>query len=146
MRLNKISIKNFKALRDVTVPMSRFVCVIGENNAGKSTFMLALMKFIEGGKLDHSFYFDPNHEITITVRIEEITSNDLELITNTEHRSRFAGILRNNAVTLVRRYPVEESSRLQWIERVPKEQRFDPNAIDKMLEGKKPSSQFASEL
>lgn len=146
MQLTDMTIKNFKALREINVPLSRLVCVIGENNAGKSSLMQALLRFIEGGKLDSSFYFDPGQEIAIKVKIEGITADNLSLITSPEHRSRFAGILRNHAVTLVRRYTLDGTSKLRWISRVPTEQRFDPAVIDKLLEGKRPSAQFAQEL
>jgi len=146
MQLTEMTARNFKALREVTVPLSRLVCVIGENNAGKSSLMQALLKFIEGGKLDPNFYFDPGQEIAIKVRIEGITDDDLSLITSPEHRSRFEGILRNHAITLVRRYALDGTTRLRWVSRVPTEQRFDAAAIDKLLEGKRPSAQFALDL
>lgn len=146
MRFTEIVINNFKALRDVTVPLSRFVCVIGENNAGKSSLMMALLRFIDGAKLDKSFYFDPGQQITIQVRMADIGDEDLALIANSEHRSRFAAILKRNAVTLVRRYALDGTSSLRWIARVPVDTRFDEEAISKLLEGKRPGSQFASDL
>ena len=88
MRLSNFRIRNFKALRDVPLPLSRFVCLIGENNAGKSSVTQALIRFIEGGKLDRSLLFDPSQDIALSVQIDNITETDLGLIANSEHRSK----------------------------------------------------------
>lgn len=146
MRLKSLAIRNFKALENITVPLSSFVCVIGENNAGKSSVMLALLKFIEGGKLDKTYFFNPGHEISIELRLEEISDDDLALISNSEHRSRFAAILRGRAVTLVRRFAVDTPSRLRWVARVPNDSRFDDDPINRLLGGKRPSVAFSEEL
>ena len=42
MRLRRISIRNFRNLRDVTVTATNPTVIIGENNAGKSNFLYAL--------------------------------------------------------------------------------------------------------
>lgn len=124
MRLTHLTVKNFKGLRDIGVPISRFVCLIGENNAGKSSVLQALLLFVEGRKLEPSMYFDPDLPISIAVVIEAISDSDLSLIPNAEHRDRFREILRDGKVTLVRRYEPSGSSRLRWIARVPIEVRF----------------------
>lgn len=146
MRLTSVEVRNFKALVDVKIPLSRFVCIIGENNAGKSSVMLALLKFIEGGKLDSSYFFDPQKEISIAVQLEDISPDDLSLITNPEHYSRFKAILVNGSITLVRRVAVDGTSRLRWIARVPNDKRFDEAELDNFLGGKRPGVAFASEL
>ena len=48
MRLTQLHVTNYQALRDVTIPLSRFGCLIGENNAGKSSFLQALSLFFSG--------------------------------------------------------------------------------------------------
>ena len=42
MLITNLSIKNFKALKDLTIPMSKLVCLIGENNSGKSSLLQAV--------------------------------------------------------------------------------------------------------
>ncbi|UQZ30866.1 AAA family ATPase [Clavibacter michiganensis subsp. michiganensis] len=42
MRLTRIHIENFRAHEDTELPLSQFVCLIGENNAGKSSVLHAL--------------------------------------------------------------------------------------------------------
>ncbi len=67
MRLTQLSITNYKALRDVTIPLSRFGCLIGENNSGKSSFLQALSLFFSGSKLAASHFFDESQPIRIAV-------------------------------------------------------------------------------
>jgi hypothetical protein len=146
MRLTFLTIRNFKALENVTVPLSSFVCIIGENNAGKSSVMLALLKFIEGGKLDRTYFFNAGQEISIAVRLEDISDSDLALIPNSEHRSRFEAILTNRSITLVRRFAVDVTSRLRCVKRVPNDSRFDADSVDRLLGGKRPGPAFSDEL
>ena len=42
MLLKEVSIKNFRSLKDVTVPLNRNTILIGENNSGKTAFLDAL--------------------------------------------------------------------------------------------------------
>ncbi|MFB3920515.1 MAG: ATP-dependent endonuclease [Terriglobia bacterium] len=146
MRITKIKINNFKALRTVESPMSRFVCLIGENNSGKSSLLQALLLFVEGRKIAPDVFYDPTQPISISVRFEGISDDDLSVISNEEHRNRTRGILHGGSLVLVRRYEPDGTNRLRWIARIPTEKRFDQASIDDLLKGKKPSSSFASEI
>jgi len=146
VKLTHLWVKNFKGLRDIEIPLARFVCLIGQNNAGKSSLMQALLIFIEGRKLDPTMYFEAGLPIRIAVKFEEISEDDLALIPNEEHRKRFAECLVQQSITLVRRYDPDGSSRLEWIARVPNDSRFQPEAVDSLLDGKRPGAAFASEL
>lgn len=42
MKLRKVIIKNFRCLRDITVPISDATVLVGENNSGKTAFLEAL--------------------------------------------------------------------------------------------------------
>jgi putative ATP-dependent endonuclease of the OLD family len=108
--------------------------------------MLAIQKFLDGGKLDKSYFFDPAEEISISVRIEEITDDDLGMIPDPDHRSRFEGMLEKRAITLVRRFAADALGRLRWMECLPIEKRFGQEAIDQLLKGQKPGAEFAEAL
>lgn len=146
MLLTRLSVKNFKGLRDIDIPISKFACVIGENNAGKSTLLQTLLLFVEGPKITPEMYFDRSRPVEISVRIESITDTDLSFIPNEEHRKRFAETLNAQAITLVRRYDVDGTSRLRRIAKVPLDSRFDEAHLEELLAGKKPGSVFAGDL
>ena len=63
-------------------------CVIGENNAGKSTVLLAINLFLKGTKISESDYYDKSKEIFIDLTFTEINENDLNKISDDENRSR----------------------------------------------------------
>jgi len=69
MRLTQLSVTNYRALRDVGIPLSRFGCLIGENNAGKSSFLQALSLFFSGTKLAPTHFFDESQPIRIAVTL-----------------------------------------------------------------------------
>ena len=46
MKLSELSITNYRALKDVKIPLSKFGCLIGENNSGKS-FSFLRARFID---------------------------------------------------------------------------------------------------
>jgi putative ATP-dependent endonuclease of OLD family len=42
MRIDKVTVKNFRNLADVDVPLQRGTVIVGENRVGKSNFIHAL--------------------------------------------------------------------------------------------------------
>lgn len=146
MKLSEVSVRNYKGLRDVTVPLSQLACVIGHNNAGKSTLLQSLILFIEGKKLTAAHYYDATQEISIAVTLTDISEDDLLLVVNEDHRERLRAGLTDSSLKLVRRYGVDGTSKLRWKVPVPKEERFQPANIEALLKGKKPSTAFAEEV
>jgi predicted ATP-dependent endonuclease of OLD family len=57
MLLNSLKIENYRGLRDIYLPLSRFVCIVGENNSGKSSTLLALSLLITGSKINKTDYY-----------------------------------------------------------------------------------------
>ena len=106
MRLTRLSVCNYRALRDVSIPLSRFGCLIGENNSGKSCFLQALSLFFSGSKLSSANYFDESKPIRIAIVFEGIDESDLSRLV-TEHRDRVREILDGGRVALVRRFETD---------------------------------------
>jgi putative ATP-dependent endonuclease of OLD family len=136
MRLTHMVVKNYKGLQNTESPLSNFVCAIGENNAGKSSFLQALLLFISGTKLSKSEYFNPNEDILITVRAENVTAEVLAKLTD-DHRAQFAPYVQNESVVLARRYASDGTSKLRVVKAMPIEPRYSPASIDVAFKGKK---------
>ena len=45
MRLFQIQITNYRGLKNVSIPLSQFVCTTGENNGGKSSVLQAMSHY-----------------------------------------------------------------------------------------------------
>src|SRR4051794_30643400 len=103
MQLSALKVQNYKGLRDVEIPLSRFSCLIGENNAGKSSVLQALALFFSGTVLNKSHYFEDSKNIRIELRLTGVNDVDVNRLAD-EHQDRVRGILTEGAVTLVRLY------------------------------------------
>ena len=51
MKLSHLQVLNYRGLREVSIPLSNFVCITGENNSGKSSILQSLSLFISGSAL-----------------------------------------------------------------------------------------------
>jgi predicted ATP-dependent endonuclease of OLD family len=87
MQLTHVAVRNYKGLSSTRCPLSDFVCAIGENNAGKSSLLKALLLFINGPKLLKAEFYDADQDIVITVSLKGVTEEVLTKLTE-EHRSK----------------------------------------------------------
>jgi len=74
MRIKNVSIKNYRALRKLSIDFSKMTVIIGENDCGKTSVMLALQVFFGGKKLtDPVDYFkkDTNTPVVVEVVFHE---------------------------------------------------------------------------
>ncbi len=138
MIISNISVTNFKGLKDIDVPLSQFSCIIGENNAGKSTFMQALLLFLKGNKLSpNDDYYDNSKDVLITVEFSNISEDELESIGEV-HRDKLKKYISNDGkLILARRYGNDGKSSLRNIGYFPKLQKFTKEKIDETFKGKK---------
>jgi hypothetical protein len=145
MKLTSLSVTNYRALRDVTIPLSRFGCLIGENNSGKSSFLQALSLFFSGSKLAGSHFFDESKPIRIAVTFESITDADLARLAD-EHRTRVAGIVKNGRLVLVRTYDTTGKSSLLYNTLTPNEARFSAENIAALVRSGRPGQAFVTRV
>lgn len=135
MRLGELTIENYKALKDIRVPLSRFVCFIGENNAGKSSVLQALKLLIDGGTLNSSHFYDTTRPVRIQLTINDITEADVQRLAD-EHRAKVLGMLRNGTLVLARIFESDKKSSLKHVARLPKDARFNESELSELLAGK----------
>lgn len=136
MKIVQLHVENYRALRDVLIPMSRFGCVIGENNAGKSSVLQALALFESGGEIRESDFFDPKQPVRIEVTFEDISDEDLGRL-EPEHRTKISAELKHGRLVLVRRYERPGKGQLRLVSLAPNDERFMDANIDELVKGKK---------
>lgn len=134
--LSSAKIQNYRSLKDIEIPLSSFVCIVGENNCGKSSTLLALSLFISGSKISKNDFYDHSKPITIEVEISEIDDNDLERIAES-HRDRIKELLIDNKLKLIRRYETDLSNKLLVKKLLPIDNRFHEDKINEILKGQK---------
>lgn len=136
MRISKLHVCNYRGLRDVTIPLSPFVCITGENNSGKSTVLQALSLFLSGSILKPTDYFASDVDISIEVTFREVTEADLSLLA-AEHRERIAELVSGGGLSLVRQYGADGKSQLGHFGLAPRDARYSLESINALLKGKK---------
>jgi len=75
MRLKDVYIKNFRALQEATINFSSMTVIIGENDCGKTSVMLALKVFFESKKIDdEADYFkkDTSNPVIVEARFDQL--------------------------------------------------------------------------
>lgn len=145
MRLTNLSITNYRALRDVTIPLSQFGCLIGENNSGKSSFLQALALFFSGSKLAPNHFFEESNPIRIAVTFEYICDADLARLAH-EHRTRVAGIVKNGRLVLVRSYDTAGRSSLLYNTLTPNDARFSADSIASLVRSQRAGQTFVDKV
>ncbi len=84
MKIQSVRIKNFRTLKDVTIPFDCVTTFVGPNGAGKSTVLRALDWYFNGrpGSLtEKDCYFGaPDEEIEVQVTFSELTAKDREAL------------------------------------------------------------------
>ncbi|MDV6247231.1 AAA family ATPase [Rhodococcus opacus] len=141
LQLETIHIENFRALKDVTLPLSTFGCLIGENNAGKSSILHALHLVLTGNtpqNVDIHDHHDTSMPIRIELTISDISDGDLAQISDPGHRASFEADITDRTITLVRIVPPDGGkSSLKILKLGPVEDRFTDEQLTPIMKGKK---------
>ena len=137
MRISNIHIENFRGLKEIDLTPSQMNCLIGENNAGKSTALLAINLFLNGTRISESDYYDKSKEIFIDITFSDLNENDLNKISDEENRSRIQNIIENNTISFRRKYKLDFTSDLLCYKKVPIDTIYNANWIANELKGKK---------
>lgn len=70
MKIKRIEVSNFRALREASLTFAQTTALVGENNAGKSAFLMALeLFFMNAPKVGEKDFSDGNTKIPIDVTI-----------------------------------------------------------------------------
>ena len=136
MNFSQIEIKNFRSIESLQLSLSSFVCLIGHNNAGKSTVLVAITLFRSGSAIRETDFFDRTKEVSIKVTFEGINESSIAAL-STEHASKIKELITDGSVTLVRRYAVNGKGELRVIQKAPREERFRGESVGSLLSGKK---------
>jgi AAA ATPase domain/Overcoming lysogenization defect protein-like, TOPRIM domain len=141
VKITHLRIENYKGLHELDIPLSRFACLIGENNAGKSSVLQAVSLFFSGSTLPKTHYFDADSPIRIEVSFSEIADTDIDRLAE-EHRIKIRPIVKNGALNLVRLYGADGKSVLKYRKFLPREERFSDDKIAGLIKGQKAGPAF----
>ncbi|MEV4438565.1 AAA family ATPase [Streptomyces sp. NPDC049577] len=145
MRLETIKIENFRGLTHVDIPFSRFGCLIGENNAGKSSVFQALNMFLKSGTAVDTDFLDRGRSIRIQLSFSEVSEADLKRLED-GHRIRIEREIRDGRITLAKVYNGPGKGTFLVVTRVPRDHRYTKVAIDDTLKSGLPPEVIAANV
>ncbi|MFF7984015.1 AAA family ATPase [Streptomyces sp. NPDC007901] len=132
MRLAHIKIDNFRGLSRVDIGLSRFGCLIGENNAGKSSVFQALNIFLRSAAVTEADFLDPARPIRIQLTFTKIREADLQRLEES-HRSRIEPEVSDGRLTLARTYTGPGKGSMWVVKKVPSDARLRKPALEEVL-------------
>jgi hypothetical protein len=137
MRYTNIEIKNYRALKLLNVPLSNFGCLIGENNAGKSSVLQCISLFKSGTKLKASDHYTEAERVSICMELIDIQDNDLMRVDNVEHRERFRSLVEEGKLKVTRLYDEGGGGSNYYVSKLlPRDERFTDDNIKLLITGK----------
>jgi predicted ATP-dependent endonuclease of OLD family len=78
MYISHATIRNFRALQEVDIPLNKCSVLLGENDVGKTSFLFALDRFFVGKKIadaDDFFNRDISKDITIMLTFDDLPTD-----------------------------------------------------------------------
>lgn len=141
MKLSKLTIRNFKGIKEISIDIENISVIIGPNNCGKSTILQALKLFGSAQKLDKKYYYkhDTSIPVSFHATFSDITPDEAEM-----HGIR-ASIHAESGDFIVRAiYPFEEEIKRSAKTTGAPTHDLDDEGWDGKLGGGKNASHFIS--
>lgn len=136
MRISRIDISNFRSIESLSLDVSPFVCIIGHNNAGKSTILMALTLFRSGSSLRPTDFYDRDKDIVFRVRFDGVTAEALKTLAD-QHKEKISELIDGGSLTLVRRYSADGKGELRCIQMLPTDERYSDASLGAALKNKR---------
>lgn len=137
MRLTHIRIKNFRAHSDTELHLHQLGCLIGENNAGKSSVLHALQFILEDKKLNAEDFRDATLPVSVELQIEDIDEGDLLRVDDEGHRTRIRDILAAGKITIIRSQALGEKAESKYLKLRPSDPLLSEESLASEMKGKK---------
>jgi hypothetical protein len=137
MKLERIDISNFKGLQFASFEPRTFACLIGENNAGKSTVLQAIVAALNRpAQLPLGLYYDTTAPVVFRMRFTGVSAAHLRRLAD-EHRAKIARLVDAEDLDVVVRYPPSGRMEVRAMKRVPRDARFREAGITEAIGGRR---------
>lgn len=88
--LSYIRIKNYRACKEVELPLEGFTPLVGQNNTGKSSILDAIKWVLKPGALAETDFLDASQPVEVCARIDGISQEIIDLLPEQKHRTAIA--------------------------------------------------------
>ncbi|MBV7364217.1 AAA family ATPase [Actinomycetaceae bacterium TAE3-ERU4] len=138
MHLSEVTIENFRAHSCTSLPLTQLGCLIGENNVGKSSVLHAIQFALEDRKITDTDFQNPDLEIKVTLKFEDISEKDLERVAD-KHRDAVRDIIRNGSLKIVRAQKKNEKATTKYFALLPVNRDYSLDTLKEKIKTKKGS-------
>lgn len=97
-RVSYVSIENFRACRDVKLPLESYTPLVGANNVGKTTILEAIKWGLQPAPLAAKDFHEAGKPAAVAICIEGITQGLLDKIPEPKHRNAIAPYCREGTL------------------------------------------------
>ena len=94
-RLSHIAIQNYRACRQVSIPIESFTPLVGQNNSGKSTVLKAIQWVLKPASLSIGDFGNKDAPVIVSACIDGISQEVLDRIPEQKHRIAIEPYCRN---------------------------------------------------
>ena len=137
MKLEKIVIENFKGLRNEEFSPTDFGCLVGENNAGKSSVLQAIVIALNRpSQLSSNLFYDASRPVIFTLTFNGVTAAHIDRLAD-EHRERIASIVTGGVLHLTISYRQNEKVEVTTSRLLPRDHRYRSDAIEACFNGRR---------
>ncbi|MBP2414262.1 energy-coupling factor transporter ATP-binding protein EcfA2 [Arthrobacter stackebrandtii] len=134
MKVTYVRVENFRAHVSTEVPLTQLGCLIGENNAGKSSILHAVQFALEDRKIEASDFKEKSLPVTVTLHLTGITDTDLQRVGET-HRAKVAGIITDGTLKIVRTQEPNGRPESKYLKLVPIDSGWDIEVLNEATKG-----------
>ena len=136
MKLERIDISNFKGIKNATFEPKNFACLVGENNAGKSTVLQAIVHALNRpAQLPLGVHYDATLPVVFRLSFTGITDPHLLRLAE-DHRIKIADLVFDGRLSIIVRYPPNERVEVLEIRREPRDTRFSSEGVTTAIGGR----------
>jgi putative ATP-dependent endonuclease of the OLD family len=137
MRLKAITISNFKGLHAAELEPTSFGCLVGENNAGKSSVLQAIVHGLKRTpSLPIELFYDRSLPVEFALDFDGITPADLKRLAD-EHRAKMEDLVADGTLKLFIRYQPAGKCEITTQRAISANAKYRHDAINAALTGKR---------
>ncbi len=137
MQVKHFKVRNFKGIIEGEFAPGKFACLVGENNAGKSTVLQAMVHALgRSSQIDASLYYDPQQPIEFSIQLTGVDEAHLGRLT-VEHREKIQPMVVDGAIGILLRYPPSSKYEMKVLQKQPKIAKYRSEGIAERFAGKR---------
>jgi putative ATP-dependent endonuclease of OLD family len=105
MRISRISVKNFRSLKNVDVLLGNFSIFVGQNNHGKTNLFEAVEWFYNAKSSGEDLFFEKNTTQAIEVELEyvDVVDADIEKLATEANKTKIRNLLGEQTAFSIRK-------------------------------------------